>query len=101
VGVRNSQAMRTAVTSHYNVYWIRHFNIEVVVMDGESSAAKAALETNKVEFALLPAGVRSIIQGLPFRTCRQLLAWIVLYVVYITNLMSKRHGFREGAVSAR
>jgi hypothetical protein len=57
VGARNSQAMRTAMTSHYNAYWSRHFKIKVVVMDGESSAAKVALETNEVEFAPLPAGV--------------------------------------------
>jgi hypothetical protein len=112
VGACNSQAMRTAMTSHYNAYWSRHFKINVVVMDGESSAAKAALETNEVEFAPLPAGVhdsivesrirrlkewvRSIIQGLPFPTSRPLLAWIVMYVVYITNLLPKRHGFRGG-----
>ena len=57
VGARNSQAMRTAMTSHYNAYWSRHFKIKVVVMNGESSAAKAALETSEVEFAPLPAGV--------------------------------------------
>ncbi len=56
VGARNSQAMRTAMTSHYNAYWWRHFKIKVVVMDGESSAAKAALETNEVELAPLSAG---------------------------------------------
>jgi hypothetical protein len=86
-------------------------------MDGESSAAKAALETNEVEFALLTAGVhdpivesrirrlkegvRSIIQGLPFPTSRPLLAWIVLCLCKITNLTPKRHGFRGGAVCAR
>ena len=120
VGTRNSQAMRTAMTSHYNAYQSRHFKIKMVVMDGESSAAKAALETefqHEVEFAPLPAGVhdpiveslilrlkegvRSIIQGLPFPTSRPLLAWIVMYVVYITNLMPKRHGFGGGAVCAR
>ncbi len=101
VGARNSQAMRTAMSSHYNAYWSRHFKIKVVVMDGESSVAKAALETNEVKFAPIPAGVhdpivesrirrlkegvRSIIQGLPFPTSRPLLAWIVMYVVYITN----------------
>ncbi len=52
VGARNSQAMRTAMTSHYNAYWSRRFKIKVVVMDGESSAAKAALEANDVEFAI-------------------------------------------------
>jgi hypothetical protein len=35
----------------------RRFKIKVVVMDSESFAAKAALETNEVEFAPLPAGV--------------------------------------------
>jgi hypothetical protein len=94
VGARNSQAMRTAMTSHYNAYWSRHFKIKVVVMDGESFAAKAALEINEVEFVPLPAGVhdpivesrirrlkegvRSIIQGLPFPISRPLLAWIVM-----------------------
>ncbi len=57
VGARNSQAKKTAMTSHYNAYRSRHFKIKVVVIDGESSAAKAALDTNEVEFAPLPAGV--------------------------------------------
>jgi hypothetical protein len=46
VGARNSQAMRTAMTSHYDAYWKRRFKIKVVVMDGESSAAKAAFVMN-------------------------------------------------------
>ncbi len=57
MGARNSQAMRTVLTSHYNAYWARHFKIKVVVMNGESSVVKAALETNEVEFAPLPAGL--------------------------------------------
>jgi hypothetical protein len=90
VSARDSQAMRTTMTSHYNAYWASRFKINVVAIDGESSAAKAALETNEVELAPLPAGVtdttpeggvRSINQGRSFPTSRPLLAWIVLYVV--------------------
>jgi hypothetical protein len=89
------------------------FDVPFVATD----AANTALETNEVDFAPLPAGVhdailesrirclrervRSIFQDLPFLTFRPLLAWIVMYVVYITNLIPKRHRFRGGAICAR
>jgi hypothetical protein len=116
VSARNSQAMRTAMTSHYNVNWTRHFKIKAAVMDAESYAAKAALETDEVEFAPLSAGVhdpivelrirrlkegvRFIIQGLPLPS-RPLLAWILMYVVYITNLMQIMTSAEEPYVQGR
>jgi hypothetical protein len=103
VDARNSQAIRTAIAPIGRD--IIPTKIKVVLKNGDSSAAKAALEINEVEFAPLPAGVhdpviesrirrlkegvRSIIQGLPFPSSPPLLAWIMLNVVYITNLMLK------------
>ncbi len=62
-------AIGKALTCHYKIgigaayclTTLRHFKIKVVLMDGKLSAAKAAFETNKVEFTSLPAEVHDTI----------------------------------------
>ncbi len=75
------------------------FEISSVIMDGECAALKIAESMNGPPFQALSfgvhdvivesrirrikEGVRSILNGLPFKVSKVILIWAALYVVYV------------------
>ena len=114
-GVKSETSLRKALIGQYHVYWGKGFEINSVIMDGESAALKVAESMNGPPFHALASGVhnvvvesrirrvkegvRSILNGLPFKVSKVILVWAALYVVYVTNLMPKSKGSNRSLAS--
>ena len=116
-GVKSETSLRKALIGQYHAYWNKRFEISSVTMDGECAALKVAESMNGPPFQALASGVhdvivesrirrikegvRSILNGLPFKVSKVILIWATLYVVYVTNLMPKSKGSNRSIVSPR